>query len=559
MAASTDHTTHETVDTVVVGSGFGGSVTAFRLAEAGREVVLLERGKRWPPGSFPRTPAEVGRAFWDPSEGRHGMYDVWSFDGIDAVVASGLGGGSLIYANVLLRKDEDWFHWVDPAGHGYVKWPFGRADLDPHYDNAEAMLAPQQVPFGQPGYDLAKSRVFREAAESRGLDWQPVNLAVKFANDGKAAVPGEHLHNPTYPNIHGPVPRRTCRLCGECDIGCNDGAKNTLDHTYLSAAAHHGADVRTRAEVRRIARHPDGGFEVDWVEHTTEDKAVRTRSLPTRTIRAKRVVLGAGALGSTYLLMRNRGGLPGLSAALGRNMSGNGDLLGFMLNAQSGGSPTTVEGYRGPVITSTVRVERDDQLAYVQDAGFPEFMSWMVETANAPKTAKRAAGVLWKRARAHLRRDWNPQIGPDLQNLVGAGTLSSSSMPLLGMGIDMADGRFGLQDNRLSCDWTIDQSSKHFSLIRETMETICDAANADFKLNPTWLMRRVVTVHALGGCPAAETAADGVVDPWGQAHGVDGLWVVDGAALPGPVGPNPSLTIAAFADRAAEKMIDQTV
>jgi len=553
----TSTTEPETVDTLVVGSGFGGSVAAYRLAEAGREVVLLERGKKWPPGSFPRTPAEVGQSFWDPSEGRHGMYDVWSFEGIDAVVASGLGGGSLIYANVLLRKDEDWFQWLDPVGGGYVKWPFSRADLEPHYDHAESMLAPQQVPFDQPGYDLAKTRVFREAAEARGLDWQPVDLAVRFANDGKAAVPGEQLADGPYPNIHGSTPRRTCRLCGECDIGCNDGAKNTLDHTYLSAAAHHGADIRTRAEVRRIARHRDGGFDVEWVEHTTEGSAVNTRALAVRRIHAKRVVLGAGALGSTYLLMRNRGGLAGLSAALGNNMCGNGDLLGFMLNAMSpDGTPATVDGYRGPVITSTVRVERGNQLAYIQDAGFPQFMSWMIETANASKTAKRAAGILWRRVRDHLRRDWDPQIGPDLQNLVGSGALSSSSMPLLGMGIDMADGCFGLQDNRLSCDWTVDRSEGHFGMIRDTMQTICDAADADFVLNPTWLMRRVVTVHALGGCPASETPDNGVVDPWGQAHGVDGLWVVDGAALPGPVGPNPSLTIAAFADRAAEKMLE---
>ena len=382
----------ETVETVVVGSGFGGSVVACRLAEAGRQVVLLERGKKWPPGSFPRTPAEVGQAFWDPSQGRHGMYDVWSFEGIDAVVASGLGGGSLIYANVLLRKDEDWFQWRDPVGSGYLKWPFSRADLDPHYDSAEAMLAPQQVPFDQPGYDLAKTRVFRESAQAHGLDWQPVNLAVRFANDDRPAVPGEQLADGPYPNIHGAVPRRTCRLCGECDIGCNDGAKNTLDHTYLAAAAHHGADVRTRAEVRRIARNPDGGFDVEWVNHTSEGSALNTRSLPVRRIRAKRVVMGAGALGSTYLLMRNRGGLPGLSAALGNNMCGNGDLLGFMLNAMNPDkTPTKVEGYRGPVITSTVRVEQGDRLAYVQDAGFPQFMSWMIETANASKTWPGAA------------------------------------------------------------------------------------------------------------------------------------------------------------------------
>ena len=140
--------------------------------------------------------------------------------------------------------------------------------------------------------------------------------------------------------------------------------------------------------------------------------------------------------------------------------------------------------------------------------------------------------------------------------MLGDGVISSTSLPLLGMGIDIADGRYELSDGRLTCDWKIGRSRKHFSLMQETMKAIAEGANGKFKVNPTWLFRRVVTVHPLGGCPASASPNEGVVDPWGQAHGVPGLWVVDGAALPGPVGPNPSLTIAAFADRAAERMIN---
>src|SRR4051812_47001441 len=131
----------EHADAVVVGSGFGGSVAAYRLAEAGLSVVVLERGRDYPPGTFARTPSQMSRAVWDPGKGLYGLFDVWGFRGFDSVVSSGLGGGSLIYANVLLRKDEHWFVKEEALpGGGYETWPVSRTDLDPHYDVVEGML-----------------------------------------------------------------------------------------------------------------------------------------------------------------------------------------------------------------------------------------------------------------------------------------------------------------------------------------------------------------------------------------------------------------------------------
>ena len=253
-------------DVIVVGSGFGGSVMTYRLREAGLNVCLLERGKAYPPGSFPRSPYAFRRAFWDPSEGLYGMYNAWWFDHIGAVVSSGLGGGSLIYANVMLRKDPAWFVHEDLEAGGTESWPIGRDDLEPHYDRAERMLNAQPFPFTYPPYDTTPRTVAFHGA-ARQLGWEPFtpNLAVTFRNEGDDPVPGEPIRE-AHPNLHGRT-RTTCRLCGECDIGCNFGSKNTLDYNYLSEAARLGAEIHTLTEVRAFAPRDGGGWTVDLVRH----------------------------------------------------------------------------------------------------------------------------------------------------------------------------------------------------------------------------------------------------------------------------------------------------
>lgn len=343
-------------DTIVVGSGFGGSVTAYRLADGGQRVCLLERGKAYPPESFARRPHEMARNFWDPSRGYHGLFNVWSFRGIEALISSGLGGGSLIYANVLLRKDERWFVHDSPIDGGHENWPLSRADLDPHYDAVEKMMHAQRFPFGQPGYESPKTVAMKEAAGKLGLEWDLPPLAVTFANPGEAPVPGAPIPEPEYGNIHGRT-RSTCRLVGECDVGCNYGAKNTLDHNYLSAAKYKGADIRTRSEVRRIEPRPEGGFTVHYIAHhpDREGGPTDTSKLPQITLTANRLVLSAGTLGTPYLLLRNRSMFSGLSKALGTRFCGNGDLLTVLIKAtrQEGDQrvPRIVDGSLGPVIT----------------------------------------------------------------------------------------------------------------------------------------------------------------------------------------------------------------
>jgi cholesterol oxidase len=555
----------ERFDAVVVGSGFGGSVAAYRLAAAGRSVCLLERGKTYPPGSFPRTPRDMARNVWDPSEGRHGLFNVWSFRGIEAVVASGLGGGSLIYANVLLRKDERWFVHEQPFDGGYEHWPIGRADLEPHYDEVERMLGAQALPFDAPGYSATpKTVAMRLAAERLGLEWQLPKLAVTFANAGTPPAHGEPIPAGEYPNLHGGT-RVTCRMCGECDIGCNYGAKNTLDHTYLSAAAHKGAEIRSRCEVRRFAPLPGGGYRVWYVRHDPdrEGKPTKTSELPEMVVDADRLVLAAGTLGSTYLLLRNLDAFPALSPrALGTRFSGNGDLLTFVVG-RSDGSSRLVDGSRGPVITSAIRVP--DELDggggsgrgyYVEDAGYPGFVDWMIEGAESPRGVRRLLRFVARRLWARLSRDPRSDLSAELGALLGSGALSSSSLPLLGMGRDVPDGVMRLAKGYLDVDWTTATSAAYFDRVRSTMRDIATELGASFRDNPLWWRRRVITVHPLGGCPMGRHQAEGVVNADGEVFGYPGLFVCDGSVMPGPVGANPSLTIAAFADRMATRIAE---
>jgi cholesterol oxidase len=562
----------EHFDVIIVGSGFGGSVMAWRLAEAGLRVCLLERGKAYPPGSFPRSPHGMRRNFWDPHQGLHGLFNVWSFPGLAGVVSSGLGGGSLIYANVLLRKDEKTFVQESPRHGGYEYWPVTREDLESHYDAVEKMLGAQRYPFDQEPYrHTAKTIAMKLAAERMGLqdDWELPPLAVTFGNPGQPPIPGEPIHE-RHPNLHGRT-RLTCRLCGECDIGCNYGSKNTLDYTYLSAARRAGAELRVRCEVRSF-RHERGGYVVEYLDHSRaeegEPPSVPLSHQPGVVISADKLVLSAGTFGTTFLMLKNQGALPGLSTRLGMQFGGNGDMVAFVSKCRQKGKhgrePRLLDGGRGPVITSSLHIRDAAEGGtgrgfYIQDAGHPEFINWLHEGIGQFAVARRFARLGLRLAQGWLGWNKDTDVSAEIADAIGDCVDSSSSMPLLAMGRDLPTGRMSLnEDGMLTVDWKMRGASSYFQRVQRTMARVADALEGKFIQYPLGYLSRIITAHPLGGCPMGRSVADGVVDSHGEVFNHPGLYVADGSVMPGPTGVNPSLTIAALANRFAEHLIEHS-
>jgi cholesterol oxidase len=506
-------------DVVVVGSGFGGSVVACRLAQAGASVLVLERGQPWPPGSFPRTPRQWRGALWAPRQGRHGLFEYHHFKGLDSLTASGLGGGSLIYANVMLRKD--------PATFAADGLPIEPGELDAHYDAVAAMQRAKPYPWAD---RTPKTRALLDAAALAGLEAERPPLAVAFGSRPGEPFADDNLHH---------APRETCRLCGACDVGCQYGSKHTVDFTYLSAAVQAGARVRSCCEAHTLRRDDSGGWRVRYRQHLAARESHPEHLLdpiadPEREVRADRLVLAAGTFGSTGLLLRNRATLPGLSRRLGRGFSGNGDLLLFLRRADRYLDPAT-----GPVITVSVSVPDAQSPSgrgfLVQDAGAPAFSEWLWQGTELP-------GGLWRALRRRAAAE-----------VFGTARASAAMMPLLGMGRDVPGGRMELRGDRLVLTWRGTASRAYFEGLEATARRLGEALGARV-FRAGGRLGRLISAHPLGGCAMGRSAQDGVVDGDGRVFGYDGLYVADGSILPGPVGVNPSMTIAALAERIAKEM-----
>ncbi|MBV8774392.1 MAG: GMC family oxidoreductase [Deltaproteobacteria bacterium] len=516
-------------DAVVIGSGFGGSVAACRLAQAGCSVTVMERGRRYDQNPFPRN--------WkNPTDGwlwqvGQGLFDLRHFSRMMVVQGAGLGGGSLIYANVHLRAPHEVFNQGWPAA-------YNRPMLDPYYDLVAYMLDINPITASKYLGMPPKSTLMKRMAEAMGRSAQFClpNIAVDFGRPEKSHV-----------NKFGAL-QQGCRFCGECDIGCNFHAKNTLDFNYLKLAQDKAARIETQCEVVRIEPAADGGYSVHFLDH-------RKQGQPGR-LDTKYIFVCAGAVNSTELLLRCRdqfGSLPNLNRCLGNNYSGNGDFLAFAFNTSEQFMPS-----EGPTITSGIVYARRDGDAdnwfILEEGGYPKEIGSLVQVLN-PKNGLLADAKLLSRL--------------DLDELLRRNSAEASprqaadhSSVFLAMGRDRANGHLLLHPLTFALDvrWDLQSNIALYEAEEAFVKILAEKMGGNAADNPFWSLLRIpVTVHNLGGCPLADSPDRGVLNPDGEVFGYPGLFVLDGAAIPVAVGANPSHTIAAVAERNIETAIRRII
>jgi cholesterol oxidase len=514
-------------DVVVVGSGFGGGVASCRLAEAGWRVCVLERGRQFGGDDFVDGPHHLHRLFWHHRSNPGGLFDLRLMRDVAVMTAAGVGGGSLVYANVQLR--------VPPGVFEQAAWPaeITRDVLDPYYDRTEPALDPRETPSTP---SLRKVEAFAAAAENAGRIAERLPLAVHFGPDRLHPFSG--------------VAQQGCENLGRCIIGCPRLAKNTVDITYLARAQQFGAQIFPLREVLRLERPSSAS---DWWRVGFRDLQNRTKG----SVEARAVVLAAGALGSTRLLLRNRRRLPGLSPALGSRFSGNGDALGAAFDPTHPDVAGAAVDF-GPVMTS--RVDFPEEGFMVADGGLPPNLLFLLEIIRGVNALRG-----WRRHVLLRAKDFAARVGVSDRSVtprtvkVHVRPPISDSLVFLMLGRDAADGRMRLTPlfRRFDITWSKRASQSLFDAMSEAGSDLAIASHGDaFFALDAGPLGKFLTVHPLGGCPMGDDPATSVVDEFGRVRGHDGLLVCDGAVIPTALGINPSKTIAALAERIVERLAE---
>ena len=520
---------------VVTGSGYGGGIAASRLARAGQTVCLLERGKEILPGEYPNSMLSATTEFQSDLPAGHvgsrtGLYDLRVNKDINVFAGCGLGGTSLINANVAVRPE--------PRVFEDRKWPQGLRDdvptrLDEGYRRAQEMLKPEPYPDDFP--PLAKLKVLEQMAGHLGSKFYRPPINVTF-EDGVN---------------HVGVEQSACKLCGDCVTGCNYSAKNTVLMNYLPDAKNHGAEIFTQVAVRRIER----AGERCLVHYQLLNSGRESFGAPTMFVGADVVVLAAGTLGSNEILLRSGENGLSLSERVGHGFSGNGDALGFAYNADQevngiglgGRSPERADP-PGPCIAGIIDMRAQPDLKegiIIEEGVVPGGIATFLPHVFA------AGSKLFGKDTDTGAVDWIKERLRELSAVIGGprrGALRNTLVFLVNTHDD-GEGRFHLEGDRLRLDWPGVGAQPIFEEVDKRLFKATEAVGGTYVKSPTWTRftnHNIVTVHPLGGCGMGDDAEHGAVNHKGQVFSDtrgtdvhDGLYVADGSVVPRSLGIQP--------------------
>ncbi|RKS10424.1 cholesterol oxidase [Nocardiopsis sp. Huas11] len=523
-------------DVIVVGSGFGGSVSALRLTEKGYRVGVLEAGRRFTPETLPETSWDLRNFLWAPGLGMYGIQRIHLLRDVMILAGAGVGGGSLNYANTLYHPMDPFFE--DPQWRHITDW---KSELAPFYDQARRMLGVRTNPTVTPS-DVHLKAVAEDMGVGDTFRLTPVGVCFGDGQDGDGskAAPGETVGDPYFGGA-GPE-RRACTECGECMTGCRHGAKNTLTENYLYFAERDGAQVHALTTVERLRELPGGGYAVD----TVRTDAPRRRE-NARTFTARQVVVAAGTYNTQTLLhrMRDSGLLPRLSERLGSLTRTNSEAL---VGAMSKQVPPPEDLTRGVAITSSIHPDENTHIEPVRYGKGSNAMG-LLTAMQVPGGGKvprwlRFLGLALRHptvfARSFSNRRWSERviIGLVMQSLDNSLTTS------------VRRGLFGGRKTLTSRQGHGEPNPTWIPAGQEAATRL--AERIDGHPGGTWgdLFNIPMTAHFLGGCPIGDSPEQGVIDPYHRLYGYPDLHVVDGSAVTANLGVNPSLTITAQAERA---------
>jgi cholesterol oxidase len=527
-------TTQGSYDVVVVGSGFGGAAVALRLSEAGQRVLVLEQGRRWAKEEFPRTVGQTGQAFWRPGAPQ-GFLEYRSFRNMDVIQGVGVGGGSLHYFNVNVRA---------PA-RVLQRWPkpLSRQTLEPYYELALEQLGSRPLSPPQGRAMPPRTEAFMEAARKSKLgEVELLDIAVHTG--------------PRRLNAAG-IEQEPCTYCGNCMLGCQVHAKSTLDLNYLALAEHRqGAAIwpLCRAECIRPAEDRGTGYYVDFERLAAGVPPGERKG----RVHGGKVVVAAGTLGSAELLLRSarvHKTLSKIGPALGSRYSGNGD----MLFAGAIETPMAVDPAQGPSITAMVDCSTPEHAITVEDLGLADPLLWFTEAALPPSSGRLMAylRLLGRYVKSSLGLEPRAsRISDGIGELLRGGR-TVHFLPFLGMGSDAADGRLYLSGGELDLEWSHHRSRAMFDAMERSMRGLAEATGGKWSRSFLWRwpVRKLLTAHPLGGGVMGDDAESSVGNHACEVWSYPGLYVTDGGAIPSALAVNPSLTIAAVAERAAHWML----